>query len=53
MKFFITDESNITRDKKFEFFVYGGLIVDEECLYSLSKKILELKKMQILKKRDQ
>jgi hypothetical protein len=44
MKFFITDETNITRNDKFDFFVYGGMVVDELELKSLSKKIISLKK---------
>ncbi len=43
MKFYITDESNITKDDKFEFFVYGGLIIDELEIRKLSEKLLELK----------
>ncbi|MEI8130249.1 MAG: DUF3800 domain-containing protein [bacterium] len=43
MKFLITDESNITSDDKFEFFIYGGIIVDEKELAPLCKKVLKLK----------
>lgn len=44
MKIFITDETNITRDDKFEFFVYGGLIIDQNEVKALSTKLIEFKK---------
>jgi len=50
MKFFITDETNITKDDKFEFFVYGGLVVDESEMRGMSRKVLALKKGFNIKK---
>lgn len=44
MKFFITDESNITKDNKFDFFVYGGLIVDDTEIKNLAKKLIGIKR---------
>jgi hypothetical protein len=43
MKIFITDETNLKKDDKFEFFVYGGLVVNEEDIKDLSVKLLSLK----------
>lgn len=43
MKFFITDETNVSKDDKLQFFIYGGLIVDENDLGLLSRKILAIK----------
>jgi len=44
MKFFIIDESNIKKDEKFEFFVYGGLIVDDSEIRVLSKQLIDIKR---------
>lgn len=43
MKFLIADESNIVSDHKFQFFVYGGIVVDESEVKSLSVDLLKLK----------
>lgn len=50
MKFFITDESNISKDHKFDFFIYGGLVIDEKDVRKLSEKIINIKKSFNLKK---
>ncbi len=44
MRFFITDETNIKKDDKFEFFVYGGLVISELEVKALSRKLLALKR---------
>lgn len=43
MKLFITDETNITKDEKFDFFVYGGLILNIQDAKGLALKLSEIK----------
>ncbi len=43
MKIFITDEANLNKDDKFEFFVYGGLVINEDAIKDLSTKLILLK----------
>jgi hypothetical protein len=44
VKFFITDETNIADDSPFKFFIYGGLVVDEQDMRSLCRKLLAIKR---------
>ena len=50
MKFYITDESNISKDSKFDFFVYGGLVVDDSEMHKLCSKIFGFKQSLGIKK---
>jgi hypothetical protein len=43
MKFFFVDDSNISKDDKLEFFLYGGIVVDEKDMLRLSKELTTLK----------
>ncbi len=43
MKVFFTDETNISRNPSQGFFIYGGIIVDETELRSLSSGLLSIK----------
>lgn len=44
MKFYFIDDSNITKEFRCGFFIYGGIIVDEKNLLNLTKKFIDLKK---------
>ncbi len=43
MKLFFIDDSNITKEEYLGFFIYGGLIVDQEYVRDLVKKFLKIK----------
>ncbi len=49
MEIFFIDDSNISINKKLEFFLYGGIIVDEEDILKLVKFLYNLKKNQGIK----
>ena len=49
MKVFFIDDSNIAIDRKLEFFIYGGLIVDEKNIFELVKFLYNLKQREKIK----
>lgn len=50
MRLLIADECNLTWDDKFDFFVYGGIVINEQDIKPLAEELLGLKKKSGIEK---